>query len=220
MNSLPPETLIEAFFHKLSQPIGALYGSMELGMMSDNPEDCRVALQKGMQHVERLLWLFRVTRTFFGTDFQAGARLVSIRESVDGAAKNCFPLADSANVRLSRMHVPDVRVLANPDHLRQAIENVFVSSIRSGGSGELSIAGEVLDRKVIILVGDQSPFSGRSSDSHFEPFPPGVDVSPEKPGNLDLALSRRILRAIGGDLSVGPSPHGTRQFEIVVPSAE
>ena len=95
---LQPETLIDVFFHKLSQPLGALYGTIEVALMSDDPKEHKAALETGLDHIERLLWLFQVTRTFFGTDFRARGQRTSLCECLKAAMENCLQKAPDINI--------------------------------------------------------------------------------------------------------------------------
>ncbi|MFL6437782.1 MAG: sensor histidine kinase [Terriglobales bacterium] len=217
---LPPESLIEVFFHKMSQSIGALSAALEVGSMSRDPAQLRAAIDHGMPQMERLLWLFDVTRRFFATDFRANSCLVSVRKCLEDAVKDALPLAESAQISLETAISRDAMVLANPAHLRDAIENVLITSIREGNPGsKVSIEVSERDDRCCVLICDETPYGDSTAQSIFDPFPAGTDTVGQKSANLDLALSRSIVRAFDGDLTMEPRVNGLRQFVILLPLA-
>jgi K+-sensing histidine kinase KdpD len=217
---LPPESLIEVFFHKMSQSIGALSAALEVGSMSRDPAQLRAAIDHGMPQMERLLWLFDVTRRFFATDFRANSCLVSVRKCLEDAVKDALPLAESAQISLETAISRDAMVLANPAHLRDAIENVLITSIREGNPGsKVSIEVSERDDRCCVLICDETPYGDSTAQSIFDPFPAGTDTVGQKSADLDLALSRTIVRAFDGDLTMEPRVNGLRQFVILLPLA-
>ena len=215
---LSPENLAESFFHKLSQPIGALYASLELGLLSDDSKQLKAAIEAGLTQLERLRWLFQATREFFTIDFAAKARKVSLRECVEAAIKDAEPLAESRQVRFSFSGKLEAEVLADPVYLRDAIENVLSRCVCNSASGTaVSLQVAIRANANCVVISDQVRFDSQSSHTVFEPFPPGVQIGPEQPGNLDLAWSQRIIQAFGGELTLKASSAGTNQFEINLP---
>jgi len=217
---LPPESLIEAFFHKMSQSIGALYAALEMGSTSHDPTELRALVEHGISQMERLRWVFEVSRRFFGTDFRVGACAVSIRKCLEEATNDALPLADSAQINLSTTISGDATAVVNPTHLRDALENVLTTLIRESKPGnKINIELSVTDDQSCVLIGDEGPYCPGTAESAFDPFPAGTDAAGERSANLDLALSRRIVRAFDGDLTLKPRANGMRQFVILLPLA-
>jgi signal transduction histidine kinase len=217
---LSAEGLLDSFFHKLSQPIGALYGSLELGQLSEDPKELKAAIDAGLLQVERLMWLFQVTREFFSIDFSANSRPVSLRECLQSALDDTKPLAETSQVVIQPLLQQDLKVVANPNHLLHAIENVLARSIRHSPPGA-AMTVELLAHAdaATVRISDQVPCSPDLAEKAFEPFPAGAQIGPGETGNLDLALSRRIVRSFAGDVRLRLTPQRTQQFEIVLPAA-
>jgi len=214
------EGLLDSFFHKLSQPIGALYGSLELGQLSDDPRELKAALEAGLLQVERLMWLFQVTREFFGIDFNANARSISLRECLQSALDDAKPLAEASQVVIQTSLPRDIQVVADPNHLLHAIENVLARSIRGSAPGTgMTVDLMSHDGVANVRIADQVPCSPDLAERAFDPFPPGSQIGQGKTGNLDLALSQRILRSFDGDIRLSLTPEHTHQFEIILPAA-
>src|SRR6185437_2736098 len=215
-----PEQLIEVFFHKLSQPIGALYGTLELAAISNDPSQHSAAIAAALAETEKLTFLFRVMRSFFCEDFTQGGQRVSLNSSLEDALQNCRPLAEDGGVKLQCNLQPELIVLANPRHLTHALENLLAHCIRTGGSGDKVQVDTSCDQYTILLkIADHTAWSAEQASELFHPFPPGHEVLPGKSNNLDLCLSRRIIQALGGEICACPSPTLTRVLEVTLPRA-
>src|SRR5690242_17413705 len=129
--ALPPENLAESFFHKLSQPIGAIYASLEVGLMSDDARQLKAAIEAGLTQLEVLRWLFQIARQFLATDFCVRARSISLRECIAIAVNDWRPLADAKEITFLISAPQDSHVLADPIYLRDAVGNLLSRSVRS-----------------------------------------------------------------------------------------
>jgi signal transduction histidine kinase len=215
---LRPESLIELFFHKLSQPIGALYGCLELGAMSEEPNEQKVALVNALDQIERLNWLFGVMRTFFGTDFADGAVELSLSSVLNSVVADMVPLAEDAQVALKADISGEFPVRANEHHLQSAIENLVGTAVRGSKAGsEVSVSTATEGQQVAIRVADCTPCTPEDLQIGLNPFPPGIPVAPGNAPRLDLALSRRILQAFGGELKLEASANSTRVLIATLP---
>lgn len=215
---LPEENLAESCFHKLSQPIGAMYASLELGLMSDDATQLKAAIEASLTQLHRLRWLFQIARQFFATDFCARARSISLRECIDAAVSDSRPLAEENDVTIYISVKQDSQVLADPVYLRDAVENLLSWCIRNSAQRS-AINFEVFadGSTAHVELSDQNRYDAQSAKNVFEPFAPGVQIGPGESGNLDLALSQRIIRAFGGNLELRASPNGTNCFGITLP---
>lgn len=216
--ALPPESLTESFFHKLSQPIGAMYASLELGLMSDDATQLKTAIEASLAQLERLRWLFQIAREFFATDFCARVRNISLRGCVEAAVNDLRPLAEADGITIDISVKQDSEVLADPVYLRDAIENLLSRCIRNNAqTSVINLIVFASGNTAHIELSDQSRYDAQSAETLFEPFPPGVQIGPGESGNLDLALSQRIIRAFGGNLELRATAQATNCFEIVLP---
>lgn len=216
--ALLPENLAETFFHKLSQPIGAIYASLEVGLMSDDARQLKAAIEAGLTQLEVLRWLFQIARQFLATDFCVRARSISLRECIAIAVNDWRPLADAKEITFLISAPQDSHVLADPIYLRDAVGNLLSRSVRSSHrTSVISVAIVASGSTAQIEISDQTPYDARSGENPFEPFPLGVQIGPGESGNLDLALSQRIIRAFGGDLELRGTPKGNNCFRIVLP---
>jgi signal transduction histidine kinase len=217
---LTPESLIEVFFHKLSQPLGTLYGTLELASMSSEPARHKAAIASGLEQIEKLKWLFQIMRRFFGEDFTQDCERVSLKSILEDAVQNCRPLADDRGVAIRCKLENELLVLANPRHLAHALENLLAHSIKSSKSGgTVQIEARCEESLIIARIADDAQWNPEQVANMFDPFPPGKELLPGDADHLDTCLSRRIIQAYGGDVAVRFTPALTRVLEITLSNA-
>ena len=216
---LTQESLIEVFFHKLSQPLAALYGTLELAVMNHDPAQHQEAIASALQETEKLTRLFQMMRTFFGADFSQGSERVSLNSMLEDALQNCRPLAEDRGVQVRCSLSSEMIVSANPSHLTHAFENLLAHSIRAGRSGTIQIDATYEQDIIVIRIADGTAWTPEQATDLFDPFPPGHEALSGQSNNFDICLSRRIIQAQGGEICARPSPMLTRVLEVTLPSA-
>lgn len=185
--------------------------------MSDDPAQHRAAIDKGLAQVERLLWLFNITRTFFAEDFNHGSELFTLKECLDAVIADCLPLAESKNVSLRLNIRGKANIFANRGHLQHALENILTVCLRSANPGETLTIDAECSGQMRIHIPCGRAFSAHEQDLAFHPFPPGVEVKPGQAANLDLALSRRIVQSFSGDVTIVQKPAQNCRFQVTLP---
>lgn len=114
---------------------------------------------------------------------------------------------------------PPVRAIGDPDRVRQIIRNLVSNAQHYGGS-RIEIRFSENDGKALVAVADNGkPIPTEDRDRIFEPYQkahhkPGIDGSL----GLGLAISRRLARLMGGDLTYD-HVDGESVFELTLPPA-
>ncbi len=145
--------------------------------------------------------------TLAGADPPARRAPVELLPLVERAVERSrSPSADSPAVRIEAA-ADAPRVLADPDALEQALENLLANALKySGNTGEIGVrvqrghAGQV-----DVTVWDQGPgIPPDERERAFEPFFRGRAArASQAPGSgLGLAVVRRLVEAQGGRVSV------------------
>jgi two-component system sensor histidine kinase BaeS len=103
----------------------------------------------------------------------------------------------------------------DPVRLRQALDNLVANALAYGGA-DVSVRARKADGIVRVSVSDAGP--GVPPDAETRIFEPGVRLARETAGaGIGLALTRAIVEAHGGTISV-ESPSGAgATFTIAVP---
>ena len=117
--------------------------------------------------------------------------------------------------RRHRLASPAPRVQADPDQLRQVLENLIQNAIQSmpeGGAIELTTTSSAAEAR--LAVADRGPgIPEQLMERIFEP----LFTTRAKGTGLGLALSRALVEANGGRIEVQNRLHGGARFEIVLP---
>ena len=134
------------------------------------------------------------------------------------------PLADRADVRLPAPAArPPCWVRADPRAFEQVLMNLLSNAIkynRPGGDVEVSVAAH--EARVQIAVRD----SGRGISAEqqavlFQPFNRlGAEQSRTEGSGLGLVISRRLVEAMGGALSLHSEPGRGSTFSVELPAGD
>ncbi len=149
------------------------------------------------------------------------------------APEPVLPLLERA-MRLGRLHrrcrstsmnlevadgVGAVIARIGPRHLEQVILNLLINAAdATEGAGHLQIEVSRRDGRVLLAVQDDGPgVSATLSDQVFEPF---FTTKSEGAGSgLGLAVSRRLIEEVGGELRLAADQLTGARFEIDLPEA-
>ena len=179
------------------------------------PSDAKAGLEK-MEQLDRLC------KHFFnvGAVFKQPVRALRLREAlvtIVDRARTQIGKESGAEVCL-RIDAPeDAQILANPDMLAIALQNLLLNSADALSSvlppRRIDIAAATQFEKVRVLVRDNGP--GMPLDKCQDPFSPGLS---HKKGGMGLGLSivRDCIEAMGGTIGLRPHDGSGACFEITL----
>jgi signal transduction histidine kinase len=131
---------------------------------------------------------------------------------------------DQNNIRYSRRSCPPaLSVSADADRLQQVLLNLLTNASKfTPEDGEVWISCEAAEATVKIHVADTGV--GIPADQLtriFEPFAQvdAAAVASQQGVGLGLAISRELVRAMSGELSVASEPGKGSTFTITLPAA-
>ena len=157
--------------------------------------------------------------------FELEPQSVSIRETADSIVELLAARAYGKGIGIGCHVAPDVplAVTADPGRLRQVLLNLIGNAIKfTDGGGvlvEVRNSGTATKRMIRFTVADTGPgISTRDLGRIFEEFEQADSSSTRRHGGagLGLAISRRIVTAMGGTIGVDSElgTGSTFQFEI------
>jgi signal transduction histidine kinase/DNA-binding response OmpR family regulator len=214
--------------HELRTPLSAIIGFSAL--MRDEPiEDGRRSIpDEWIEHVRRsgdhLLALINDVLDL--TKIEAGrielARdafelATALAESVEGLR----PLADRKRIELV-LDAEQGMVTADRGRLRQVVYNLLSNAIKfTPDGGTVSVEARWSDMDASIVVTDTGVgIAAEDLGRIFEEFRQVGDMKAREAGTgLGLALSRRLVEAHGGSISVTSTPGQGSRFEVVLPES-
>lgn len=112
-----------------------------------------------------------------------------------------------------------LRVLADPVRLRQALDNLVANALLHGSpADEILVAARARGGEVELSVTDAG--EGIAPAEQRRILEAGVRLHPDRPGaGLGLAVTKAIVEAHGGELTVQSTPGRGATFTIALPGA-
>ena len=185
--------------HDLRNPLTVLRAGLELAEESGEPEHFERAyraLDRMERMIEDLLTLSKQGET------------IAEPQAVD-LANVATACAESVGAGDGQLSVEaDRPVLADPDRLRQLVENLLRNALEHGGPDVSITVGDLSDG---FYVADDGP--GVPADVRDQVFDSGFSTATENTG-FGLAIVDRIAEAHGWSVGVGEREGGGARFEI------
>ena len=127
----------------------------------------------------------------------------------------CSSSASLLDCRVSIDVDPTLTVLVDPDQLGQALINLLRNACEAGGGRLVEIESETTGAAVRLRILDQGPGPPPSANL-FVPF----FTTKEGGSGIGLTLSKQIVEAVGGTLTLGRRSHaGGAVAELLLPLA-
>lgn len=208
--------------HRLNQPLTALRGALELGLMTEGTlVDYRSALEESLHQADALIGMLgRLSEMVEAEDSAEPPEPVPLVQLVRTACDEMLPLADSRRITLSLKAQGDFTVDARGRWLRQAIYKVIHHAVeRSPERGAVLVS----------LVGSQGAACLRISDDGPAPRPGELDhllqgrslgqlfSEAVKHGTLEWAIAKRIFEIQGGAVRAETKSGGGCCFSACLP---
>lgn len=216
------EEIAAAFAHEIGTPLNTMNGHLQLmredlRVSGDQPAQERVSLL--LAQLDRVAKIVRGRLERGGWPAPAGDA-VDLHALAQRMLRFLEPSLDAAGVRTSLAPRPDGAspvAQSDSDLVEQILLNLLKNAIEAlPPGGEIRIATGVRDGRAMVEVADDGP--GLPEEARSQLFQPFVTSKPTGTG-LGLAVSRRLARALGGELSFVPSDKGTT-WQLTLPLFE
>ncbi|MFN0264752.1 ATP-binding protein [Tepidamorphus sp. 3E244] len=143
---------------------------------------------------------------------------VNLKNAISKALDSVSGMIQKLDVDVRLGTIPeDVEVLANPDRLRQVLINLLSNAVKYNRSDEPEIyirADNSGDAVLIDVIDNGGGVSREEASVVFEKFARGQEAFLEYGTGLGLPISRAIMRAMGGDLTIEFVIDGTSYFQL------
>jgi signal transduction histidine kinase len=135
-----------------------------------------------------------------------------------------FDVTDAVRPVVTTMRVQGLKVewepaeaiaLGRPDDVAQVLRNLLVNATVHAPGSPVAVRVRSADGAVKLLVEDRGP--GIPAELSDRLFDRGVGAGPGRGSGLGLHVSRRLMRAQGGDLQVAGRPGGGTSFVVSLP---
>ncbi|MBI5094577.1 MAG: HAMP domain-containing protein [Candidatus Hydrogenedentes bacterium] len=211
--------------HELKTPLTILQGELEQAIQEapagSDQQQTLGALQEEVQRLKNIIRKLLLLSLADSGELKLNLERVNLTEMLESACEDIAILAPELTVQ--RMIAVEQWTMADPDLLRQAIQNLVNNAIKyneTAGRIRLELSTERSVVKLTITnTGPGIPAADRARV--FDRFYRADKVrSREKESaGLGLSLAREIARAHQGDVLLENSPPGETVFTLLLPSA-
>jgi signal transduction histidine kinase len=196
--------------HELRTPLAAIMGFSELLGLADLDEkksDWAATILKAGKHLLQLVdEVLDISRIEAG-ELSLSLEPVAVRPLLDEAMQLIQPLAEGRHVTLNPPRIADGSGYARADNqrLKQVMINLLSNAVkynREGGDVDVTVEPHGSERMRIAVTDTGPGIDSESLEKLFTPFE-RLNIGSDVQGTgLGLALSRRLVEAMGGTLTV------------------
>ena len=196
-----------ALAHRLAQPITALRGGIELGLMGrrHSAEDYRCLLEQSLQLADNVANLIISLRDLGESGVTAGAaHCVALEGAAVQALADLEALAQSRDLQLQLTTQGVAEVFANPERLQEALQSVIAWVIQNsagGGVVAMELSATADDAQMVLSLSrlDLQYLQIKM----LEDFAlPGVLFAHAAKNGAGWAISQRLLDGLGGRMEI------------------
>ncbi len=219
---------LSSMSHELRTPLNAILGFAQL-LETQADQDAR----QYVQHIESAGWhlLELINEVLDLARIESGninfsREKIGLRSLVDECLALVASQATRLDISLSRAPIPDDAALqADSTRLRQVLLNFLSNAIkynRHGGSVHVALGrGEALPNSWRITVSDSGKgLSPEQQEQLFQPFNRlGAEHSGIEGTGIGLAISKRLIELMGGQVGVASQPGSGSTFWLELPQA-
>jgi signal transduction histidine kinase len=188
--------------HELNNP---LFGIVGLGEAIQEEQDLQRVKTYARDIVAQGRRMATIIRDFTGVASREASDQrvpVYLEQELDQALATVQTAVDMKDLVVRKAYAGNVRVLALPDQLRQALTNLITNAVQAmKGTGVLALTTTLSDTVVTATIVDSGP--GISKQHLSKIFDPFFTTKGQGEGSgLGLTVARRILRKFGGDVRI------------------
>lgn len=197
--------------HELRTPMTSVRSFSEILLNDDSVTDQERAqfvsiIHDESQRLTRLLdEILNISRLEAGT-LSVPVEPVELNSAITAALNSIAGMTRNRNIAISYETVEEgLQVHANDDRLRQALINVLSNAVKynSADAPQIDIRTQIMDSSVLVDVVDNGGgVSREEAATIFDKFTRGLRSGTDQGAGLGLTISRAIMQAMGGDLTV------------------
>ena len=224
--NLAKSEFLSRMSHELRTPLNAILGFGQILSRQDltplQRESVDYILKGGRHLLDLINEVLDIARVEAGR-IELSLEAIALDDIVPEVCAMMRPLAQERSIRLDENCARCGPVLADRQRLKQALINLVANAIkynREGGQVEVACEHQ-RDRHISIAVRDTGPGISREDlEKLFTPFERLSAATSQVEGTgLGLVLSRRLVMAMGGTLTVQSTPGQGTTFFIELPEA-
>lgn len=222
-------SLMRGFSHDVKNPLNAALVSAQLlergqgqeGALSEKQRSTLARIRRSIRAAVRLIDdLLELARAEAG-QLEIECADTNVGQVVREVVEEFRAQAQAAGIELD-IHAPEVlAATTDPVRLRQVVANLLSNAVKYAAPGPVSVSAEIPHGKVgwiAVHVADTGPgIPAEKQEAIFEEYT-RLDPKASHGAGIGLAISRRIARLLGGDLTVASEPGHGSTFTMLLPA--
>jgi signal transduction histidine kinase len=201
--------------HEIRTPLGAIIGFVDLALDKHTPENERFdflgTIKRNSEHLLELINDILDLSKIESGQMQVTKDTFNWREVITDVIETLHVKAQSKNILIQFQDNPSIPTLLTADcqKMRQVIMNVLGNAVKFTSHGNVSILCSLdlaqKPEKIIFDIRDTGPgISEEEQKKLFQPFTQANSTLSRQYGGtgLGLDLSKKLAKAMGGDLSL------------------
>jgi signal transduction histidine kinase len=216
--------------HELRTPLTAIVGYTDLlqsgvsGPLADKQKEYLARIKSTSDHLRELIdGILTFSRLEVGQEADLQMEKIDVASLVQEVAHIAEPLVKAKGLNFSLELASGMSpVVTDQRKLRQILLNLLSNAVKFTEKGEIKLTGRIEDNRMLLGVCDTgSGIAPEHLEKIFEPFwqaEQGLTRSASGAG-LGLNVSRRLARAMGGELVVQSVPGHGSAFIVELPLA-
>lgn len=208
--------------HEIGNPISALMGLTDLllagGLEPEEEKDFLRRMRREIARIHRILGDLLAFARPRARDSKFGASEGSLRSAADDVVALLRPLPDFRDFTIELALPPDLaQVPLSHEELTQILLNFIMNAADAcERTGKVTISAAQEETRLLLTITDTGPGVPEASRQLiFEPFFSTKEVG--QGTGLGLAVSRGLVEAAGGTISLDESYEGGARFVIELP---
>jgi two-component system OmpR family sensor kinase len=214
---------VAALLHKISQPLTALRGSLELALeFSTTKEEYRQGIQEAMEQADRMVRLKQVLTELSGRhDLTAGAERAEVTGLLLDALQDSLPLAERLGVCVETSCPVPMHVVVNVPRVTQALSQLLnaVLEYSPSGSTVLVSCARSNGQAATTYSNDRGAIPEAELPRVFDAFFVSRARASGEDSSVWLALARKIIEVTGGTVRAENTPPEGFRLLIHLPLA-
>ena len=219
------ERFVSDAAHELKTPLSILRSYLEIlvddladGLSAEQREVVRAAAH-GAQRLQRLMEELLDLAALEGGHLQLVLERVPAQEAAQAVVDELRPLAAQADVGLHIEAGPLLALRADPERLRQVLRNLVENGVKyTEVGGAVFVGFERRGDRGIVAVRDTGVGIAEDALPHiFEEFVRAASPRPVDGAGLGLAIVRRLVHAMGGQVRAESRPGVGSHFFVELP---
>jgi signal transduction histidine kinase len=209
--------------HELRTPLATITAEAELALRRERqPAEYRESLASVLRHARQLTHVVDTLVAAARQDAGVPGGVSDARAAARRAAESCERLAEEGGVAIEVERQPGpVRVGVDGDVVERILQPIIENACRYGRSKAI-VSFDRGGGQVLILVRDDGPgLDEQELERVFEPGARGSAAAADPAGGagLGLALSRRLARAAGGEVTAAGANGAGAALTVRLPAA-